>query len=150
MPAQLSFGDTLPDTLRPIKSCLCGAAYDAEAWGRLEVAGVQPDGEGGDLELRHCACGSTIAIPLPRPPTPSDPRPNSPEDLGWTSVAVAPVPRARTTFAIPDGTPARSCSTCSAVIFWVVSERGRKMPLDPDGTCHFETCPDAAKFRRAR
>ena len=48
-----------------VKRCSCGRAYDAEAWARLPLAGYTQNGRdaaGELLELRHCACGSTIAI----------------------------------------------------------------------------------------
>ena len=68
------------------------------------------------------------------------------------------------------------CSTCGARMVWVVTDKGKRMPLDPEPTAdgnvvrtgeqtvryltageawtglrftsHFATCPDAAKHRR--
>lgn len=77
---------SLADTLPPVKSCKCGLAFDESAWRALPLTGTMSDGDGGELELRNCHCGSTIAIeivPHLAPPAPSDPRPNSPEDLGY-------------------------------------------------------------------
>lgn len=47
-------------------SCGCGATYDTRAWERLPLLGPMDDGDGGVLELRNCACGSTLAIPVER------------------------------------------------------------------------------------
>ncbi len=49
------------------KVCACGASWTEEAWrerpfiGLMTLADDEPT-----LELRHCTCGSTIAIALPR------------------------------------------------------------------------------------
>lgn len=155
MSAQLSLADTMP----PMKRCLhCGAAYDAESWARLpfadgKVEGREPgrmtDGAGGELELRNCPCGQTMAIAIPRiePAAPSDPRPNSPEDLGWTRPATT---RAPGVYEIPTGTPQRACNSCRRPIFWIVTPAGARMPVDPDGKTHFATCPNAAAHRKPR
>jgi hypothetical protein len=49
--------------IRPVVvTCACGAAYDREAWRKLEFVGIQLD-ETNDAELRNCvACGSTRAL----------------------------------------------------------------------------------------
>lgn len=52
--------------------------------------------------------------------------------------------------AIPPNAPRRSCSSCAAIIYWVVMSTGKKMPVDPDGTSHFATCPNAAEHRAPR
>lgn len=55
-----------------------------------------------------------------------------------------------------------TCRSCGAPVVWVVTARGKRMPLDPplvtvvddDGrthrgrVSHFATCPDASKHRR--
>lgn len=46
----------------------------------------------------------------------------------------------------PDGVGA--CSTCHQHILWVHTKLQRRMPLDPDGTSHFATCPQADMHRR--
>jgi len=86
-------------------------------------------------------------------------------------------PRTPTFFKVPAGTPARQCASpsCAATIYWIVTTRGRRMPIDCDveggvrpsrkhdprqldafnapancdgrGRSHFETCKDAARFR---
>lgn len=37
---------------------------------------------------------------------------------------------------------------CGRVVAWHITPRGAKMPVDPDGTSHYDTCPDAGTFRR--
>lgn len=47
------------------KSCGCGRTHTAEAWPSLPYCGVQKgDSEVADLQLRHCPCGSTLAVPV--------------------------------------------------------------------------------------
>lgn len=87
------------------------------------------------------------------PPPPSDPRPNSPADVGYVPMRGATLHDIRSgsrKWAIPKDAPRRSCTSCASIIFWIVTAAGRKMPIDPDGTSHFATCPNAASHRRAR
>lgn len=74
-------------------------------------------------------------------------KPNGPEDLGYTPHAKTRPP---VTFAIPPSTPRKSCFSRHADVFWIVTPAGRKMPVDPSGTSHFATCPNAASHRRPR
>lgn len=53
-------------------------------------------------------------------------------------------------FEIPPGTRPAACRSCQAPIFWVKTASQKNMPVDPDGTSHFATCPEAAKHRRPR
>ncbi|MDB4946208.1 MAG: hypothetical protein JWP97_5742 [Labilithrix sp.] len=53
--------DTLP-TPPPVRVCGCGRSHDRDEWQGLRLVGLQEDGEGGELELRNCQCGSTLAI----------------------------------------------------------------------------------------
>lgn len=53
-------------------------------------------------------------------------------------------------FPIPEGTPMATCSSCRAPIRWIVTEAGRRMPVNLDGTSHFVTCPNADAHRKAR
>ncbi len=46
-----------------VKSCGCGRSYDPEEWKGLAKCGVVKDPL-GDLEMRNCACGSTLAIEM--------------------------------------------------------------------------------------
>jgi hypothetical protein len=40
-----------------------------------------------------------------------------------------------------------TCRSCDAVIEWEKTDAGKWRPLNPDGTSHFETCPNADKHR---
>ncbi len=59
------------DTERPAKACTCCAlAYSAESWAALAYVGVMrvpadDEGPAVDLEMRNCACQSTLAIEVP-------------------------------------------------------------------------------------
>jgi len=46
------------------KVCGCGRTYDVDAWRDLHGAGRMDDGEGGQIDLRHCPCHSTLAVPV--------------------------------------------------------------------------------------
>lgn len=64
---------------------------------------------------------------------------------------------------VPPGTKAKPCRgpTCTAVLYWIETERGRRMPVDcavdggraptateaGQGVSHFATCRDADRFR---
>ncbi len=52
-----------------VTTCSCGQTYTAAAFRNLPLCGYQADGDGGELELRNCACGSTISrdVPAPQP-----------------------------------------------------------------------------------
>lgn len=54
------------------------------------------------------------------------------------------------TFDIPPKAPPRACRSCSATIYWIQTDKGRLMPVDPDGTSHFATCPNASEHRKPR
>lgn len=45
------------------KNCRCGKAWTREAWRELALVGYADGGEDGELELRNCHCGSTLAVP---------------------------------------------------------------------------------------
>jgi hypothetical protein len=51
---------------KTVKHCKCGQSYSLDAWRRLLYVGVQDDGNGGMLELRNCACLSTISVRIPK------------------------------------------------------------------------------------
>lgn len=42
----------------------------------------------------------------------------------------------------------RKCKSCFATIYWIESNNGKAIPVDPDGSNHFSTCKDAAKWRK--
>jgi hypothetical protein len=75
-----------------------------------------------------------------------EPASNSKADLGWNEQST----RAPLRFPIPPGTPASTCRSCAAKVFWIVTSLRRKMPVDHDGTSHFATCPNAAQHRSTR
>lgn len=47
---------------------------------------------------------------------------------------------------IPAGTAKKSCSSCGADIYWIITAAGKKMPVDPDGVSHFATCPQSKRW----
>lgn len=51
-------------------------------------------------------------------------------------------------FTIPKGADKTYCKGCGATIFWIITKKGKKMPVDPDGASHFATCSKAGKFRK--
>lgn len=56
-------------------------------------------------------------------------------------------------FRYPDGwTPDNSgrCRSCAAPVLWCITPAGRRAPVDPDGTSHFATCPEATQWRKPR
>jgi hypothetical protein len=58
--------------------------------------------------------------------------------------------RAPQVFTIPPGTPAATCASCRDTIRWIVTDNGKRMPVNLDGTSHFVTCPNADQHRRRR
>lgn len=54
-----------------VKRCSCGRAYTMADWYRLERIGLQLLlDHGGCLDLRACACGSSISLPMRLTPAP--------------------------------------------------------------------------------
>lgn len=53
---------------------------------------------------------------------------------------------------IPEGytlkTLGDQCRSCGAEISWFLTKAGKTAPLNPDGTSHFSTCPQAASWRK--
>ena len=39
---------------------------------------------------------------------------------------------------------------CGAVIFWVRTKNGKRMPLDASGQPHWATCPDSKVYKRKK
>lgn len=60
---------TVPAPPPPLVACGCGRNYDAQSWPSLPLNGYMADGDGGFLELRTCACGSTRAIVVAEVPS---------------------------------------------------------------------------------
>lgn len=59
-------------------------------------------------------------------------------------------PRKPLKFEIPDNAARGWCSGCSAPVAWIITTKGKRMPVDPDGTSHFATCIHADKFRKKK
>lgn len=54
-------------------------------------------------------------------------------------------------FKVPGGTPLTRCVSCHAPIFWIVTDGGKRMPVDAEShESHFATCPHAAEHRKPR
>ena len=43
---------------------------------------------------------------------------------------------------VPSNQKPSSCRYCQQDIFWVKSKKGKNIPCDSDGVCHYETCPE--------
>jgi len=43
---------------------------------------------------------------------------------------------------IPSGQKPSSCKYCQQDIFWVKSKKGKNVPCNIDGVCHYETCSE--------
>lgn len=80
-------------------------------------------------------------------------------------------PKAPQFFDVPAGTPSAECRGCKQTVYWIVTEAGRRMPVNCDvlgglrpvrfvggggavmkdngrGISHFVDCPQAGTFRR--
>jgi hypothetical protein len=44
------------------KACRCGRSWSRDEWATLVFVGYTDGGEDGELELRNCVCGSTVAV----------------------------------------------------------------------------------------
>lgn len=56
-------------------------------------------------------------------------------------------------FTIPEGwqvSDLGACRSCGERIAWCITPAGKRAPVDPDGTSHFATCPQADRWRRKR
>jgi hypothetical protein len=53
-------------------------------------------------------------------------------------------------YPIPPEAEAAYCKGCDDRIYWVQTPAGRPMPVNPDGSSHWGTCPKAGLFRRER
>jgi hypothetical protein len=58
--------------------------------------------------------------------------------------------RAPQVFLIPPGTPMATCSSCRDGIRWIVTQSGKRMPVNLDGTSHFTSCPCADQHRKGK
>ena len=59
-----------------------------------------------------------------------------------------------TSFEIPERwapDPKQSaCRSCESPIVWCKTPAGKRAPVNPDGTSHFSTCPQADRWRRGK
>ncbi|HEY2514118.1 MAG TPA: response regulator [Polyangiaceae bacterium] len=64
----LAIVDEVTQPATPLKRCACGRTYDASSWSALAWVGEIDNGRevSERLELRDCACGSTLARELGR------------------------------------------------------------------------------------
>ena len=51
-------------------------------------------------------------------------------------------------YAIPEGTESTRCRSCGATIYFVITDKGKRMPTNADGTSHFASCDDPKRFRK--
>ncbi len=55
----------------------------------------------------------------------------------------------KVTFDIPPDTDRGSCRSCGEPIAWIVTAKGKKMPVEiATNESHFARCPQAQKWRR--
>lgn len=54
------------------------------------------------------------------------------------------------TYQIDTDAEPTTCRGCGAEIYWIRTIKGKLMPVDPDGTSHFATCPKAKSFRKPK
>jgi hypothetical protein len=53
-------------------------------------------------------------------------------------------------FPIPPSAVQKACRSCTAPIYWIDTKAGKRMPVNPDGSSHFATCPNADAHRKPR
>jgi hypothetical protein len=68
---------------------------------------------------------------------------------------LVPLVRRAVTFAVPPSAPVVPCRSCRAPVVWIVTDKGKRMPVNADGEdgrgeSHFATCPHAADWRKGR
>lgn len=57
-------------------------------------------------------------------------------------------PREPVRYPVPADARVGACRGCAAAIAWITTPAGKAMPVDPDGTPHWATCPKAKDFKR--
>lgn len=45
-------------------------------------------------------------------------------------------------YEVPTHKKASKCRSCQAEIWWVKSKKGKNVPVNADGICHYETCTE--------
>ena len=57
--------------------------------------------------------------------------------------------RTPVTFEIPENADRGACRSCGKAIAWVITAKGKKMPVELDTKeSHFAHCPAAEKWRK--
>jgi hypothetical protein len=51
-------------------------------------------------------------------------------------------------YEIPKGTSAGKCKDCQEYIYWIKTWRGKNIPVNADGICHFDTCTRRGQIRQ--
>jgi len=58
------------------------------------------------------------------------------------------------TFPIPPAAPVTRCRSCGAPVIWIVTAKGKRMPVEAEGAkrgeSHFAHCEHAADWRKPR
>jgi hypothetical protein len=87
----------------------------------------------------------TRGRPIPRPTSTPAPDPFAPP---------TPPKRAAKIYPLPQGVTPALCSSCSDSVFWIITEAGRRMPIDAfgerAGQSHFIGCKHADQHRKPR
>lgn len=107
------------------KRCKCGRSFDALAWAELPYIGEIPE-ERAPIEMRNCACGSTIAVELPPSPSPSRSairdRDALAERVKGLEAALREIARAGTEAAAGSASPAESIGRITRVATRALAE----------------------------
>lgn len=45
-------------------------------------------------------------------------------------------------YEVPTHKKASKCRSCQGEIWWVKTKNGKNVPVNKDGVCHFDTCPE--------
>jgi hypothetical protein len=53
-------------------------------------------------------------------------------------------------YEIPEGTRPARCKGCNAEIYWLKTPGKKNMPVDPDGTPHWGSCPKRDQFKKGQ
>jgi len=59
------------------------------------------------------------------------------------------IEKPKKTFKVDTDAPPSKCRSCGAEVWWIRTFAGKMMPVNRDGTSHFSTCPQAAKWRKS-
>lgn len=101
----------------------------------------------------ECGGGGFRFLGFTEPPKPGQIRASGGSGAGGDRLREADHPdrwREHPVRELPDGpkSEASRCRSCGAPVEWRMTAAGKRSPYDLDGTSHFATCPDAARWRR--